>query len=126
MQYAIAGILPYDPVSGYFGGVMAYGEDPQAYNPYTQYVNNLNHRNRQEAQTFAYWDWTPVKGLTAGVDYALNYYNEFDWNAAMPNQAYNFQNQAYGSRVYVGPNAPISNSTYTGYKTLLNARLNYH
>ena len=27
MQYAIAGITPYDPTTGYFGGVMAYGED---------------------------------------------------------------------------------------------------
>src|ERR1700730_3567640 len=35
MQYAIAGLTPYDPVSGYYGGVMAYNEDPQAYNPYT-------------------------------------------------------------------------------------------
>ena len=42
MQYAIAGILPYDPATGYYGGVMAYGEDPQAYNPYTLYINNLN------------------------------------------------------------------------------------
>ncbi len=33
MQYAIAGITPYDPASNKFGGVMAYGEDPQAYNP---------------------------------------------------------------------------------------------
>jgi len=33
MQFAIAGILPYDPKTGYYGGVMAYGEDPQAYNP---------------------------------------------------------------------------------------------
>ena len=65
-----------------------------------------------------------MKGLTGGIDYALNYYNEFDWNAPMPNQAYNFQTQSYGSRVYVGPNAGISNATYTGYKTLLNARLN--
>lgn len=40
MQYAISGILPYDPKTGYYGGVMAYGEDPQAYNPYTLYINN--------------------------------------------------------------------------------------
>ena len=26
MQYAIAGITPYDPKTGYYGGVMAYGE----------------------------------------------------------------------------------------------------
>ena len=39
MQYAIAGITPYDPETGLYGGVMAYGEDPQAYNPYSQYLN---------------------------------------------------------------------------------------
>lgn len=125
MQYAIAGITPYDPVSGKFGGVMAYGEDPQAYNPYTLYVNNLNHRDRQEAYTTMYWDWSPIKGLTARVDYSLTYYNQFDWSANMPNQAYNFQNESYGSRVYVGPNAGVSNATRTGYKTLMDGRLNY-
>ena len=125
MQYAIAGLTPYDPVTGYFGGVMAYGEDPQAYNPYTVYTNTLNRQNRQEANVQMYWDWTPVKGLTGTVDYTLNYYNQFGWNANMPNQAYNFQTGAFGSRVYVGPNAGVSNSTFTGYKTMLNGRLNY-
>lgn len=126
MQYAIAGITPYDPVSGHYGGVMAYNEDPQAYNPYTLYQNQLNYRNRQEAYTSMYWDWTPVKGLTARVDYSLNYYNQFAYNASIPNQAFNFQTNAYGSRVYVGQNAGISNNTNTGYKTILNGRLNYH
>jgi TonB-linked SusC/RagA family outer membrane protein len=126
MQYAIAGITPYDPVSGYFGGVMAYGEDPQAYNPYTVYINSPNRQNRQEANTSMYWDWTPIKGLTAGLDYGLNYYNQFNVSAPMPNQAYNFQTQAYGSRVYVGANAGVNNQTFTGYKTLMDARLNYH
>ena len=126
MQYAIAGITPYDPVTGYYGGVMAYGEDPQAYNPYTVYKNTLNHQNRQEANVFLYWDWTPVKGLTGTIDYGLQYYNQFQWNANMPNQAYNFQIGAFGSRVYVGPNAGVSNTTFTGYKTIMNAKLNYH
>lgn len=126
MQYAIAGILPYDPKSGYYGGVMAYGEDPQAYNPYTLYVNNLIRQKRQEAQVNAYYDWTPVKGLTATVEYALNYFNQFQWTANMPNQAYNFQQRAFGSRVYVGPNAGVANATNTGYKTLMTGRLNYH
>ena len=125
MQYAIAGLLPYDPKTGYFGGVMAYGEDPQAYNPYTLYVNNLNKTARQELNTSMYYDWAPVKGLTARVDYALNYYNQFRSAAPTPNQAYNFQTSSFGSRVYVGANAGISNQTNTGYKTLLNARLNY-
>jgi TonB-linked SusC/RagA family outer membrane protein len=126
MQYAIAGITPYDPVSGQFGGVMAYGEDPQAYNPYTLYVNSLNRQTRQELNATGYIDWTPVKGLTATLDYNLIYYNMFGYNAAMPNTAFNFQTNSPGSRVYVGANAGISNNTWTGYKTLMNARLNYH
>lgn len=126
MQYAIPGILPYDPTTGYYGGVMAYNEDPQAYNPYTLYINNLTRRNRQEANTTMYLDWSPIPGLTARVDYALNYYNQFSWNANMPNRSYNFQTQAFGSRVYVGPNAGISNATNTGHKTMLNGRLSYN
>jgi TonB-linked SusC/RagA family outer membrane protein len=126
MQFAIPGILPYDPVTGYYGGVMAYNEDPQAYNPYTLYVNQLNRQNRQEANANMYIDWTPIKGLTARLDYALNYFNQFRWNAATPNQSYNFQTNSFGSRVYVGANAGVGNFTNTGYKTLLNGRLNYN
>jgi TonB-linked SusC/RagA family outer membrane protein len=126
MQYAIAGILPYDPNTDKYGGVMAYGEDPQAYNPYTLYVNSPNRQSRQEANAMMYWDWTPIKGLTGTLDYSLNYYNQFAYNANMPNQAFNFQTGTFGSRVYVGPNAGISNTTLTGYKTMMNARLNYH
>ena len=126
MRYAIAGITPYDPVTGYFGGAMAYGEDPQSYNPYTDYINQLTHRNRQEANTSIYGDWTPLKGLTARIDYGLNYYNQFQWSAYTPNQAYNFQSNSLGTRVTVGANTPITNATSTGYKTQLNGSLNYH
>jgi len=126
LQYAIAGTLPYDPVTGNYGGVMAYNEDPQAYNPYTVYVNNLNRQNRQEANTMMYLDWTPIAGLTARVDYALNYYNQFRWSANMPNQSYNFQTNTFGSRLFVAPNAGIGNFTNTGYKTMLTGRLNYN
>ncbi|GHN02538.1 SusC/RagA family TonB-linked outer membrane protein [Cytophagales bacterium WSM2-2] len=125
MQYAIAGITPFDPVSGNFGGAMAYGENVQAYNPYTQYVNRLNHQNRQEVYPQIYFDWTPIKGLTAGAVYNMNYYNQFTWNADTPNQAYNFQTNSLGSRVYVASNAGITNTTNTGFKTQLNGRLNY-
>ncbi|MCX6237387.1 MAG: TonB-dependent receptor [Bacteroidia bacterium] len=126
MQYAISGITPYDPATGNYGGVMAYSEDPQAFNPYTNYINNLNYQNRQEANTSIYGDWKPLKGLTARVDYALNYYNQFQYSAPIPNQAFNFQTNSFGSRVYVGTNAGISNATNTGYKTQLNGSLNYH
>lgn len=125
MQYAIAGITPYDPVSGNYGGVMAYSEDPQAYNPYTLYINNLNNMNRQEVNPNIYFDWSPVKGLTARVDYAINYYNQFRYTAAIPNRAFNFQTNSFGSRVYVGDNAGVANYTNTGYKTQLTSRLMY-
>ncbi|MGX5817133.1 SusC/RagA family TonB-linked outer membrane protein [Chitinophaga lutea] len=125
LQYAIAGILPYDPKTGYYGGVMAYGEDAQAYNPYTVYQNMLNRQNRQEANTTAYLDWSPIEGLTARLDYSLNYYNQFRWNANNPNRAFNFQTNSFGTRIYVAENAGVNNYTTTGYKTLLNGRLNY-
>lgn len=126
MQYAIAGILPYDPVTGNYGGVMAYNEDAQAYNPYTVYVNQLTRQNRQEANGNIYYDWSPLRGLTARVDYALNFYNQFGWNANMPNNAYNFQSNSFNGRVYVGPNAGVSNNTSTGNKTMLTGRLTYN
>ncbi|MBK1442024.1 TonB-dependent receptor [Parapedobacter sp. ISTM3] len=126
LQYAIAGITPYDPVSGYYGGVMAYNEDPQAYNPYTVYQNMLNRNNRQETNANVFLEWEFFEGLKAKVDGSLNYYNQFSWSANMPNTAYNFQGNRFGSRVYVGNNAGVSNATATGYKTLLNAQLNYN
>lgn len=126
LRYAIAGITPYDPVTGKFGGVMAYNEDPQAFNPYTTFTNALNKQNRQEANGNVYMDWSPIKGLTGRVDYSLNYYNQFRYNAATPNTAWNFQTGLPGSRIYVGDNAGIGNFTNTGYKTMLNGSLNYH
>jgi TonB-linked SusC/RagA family outer membrane protein len=126
LQYAIAGITPYDPVTGYFGGTMAYGEDAQAYNIYTYMVNNLNHQDRQEANANMYFEWTFLKGLTAHIDYSLKYYNQFRWTANTPNRAYNFQTDAFGSRVYVGEDAGVGNYTNTGYKTQLHGRLNYN
>ena len=125
LQYAISGITHYDPVSGYYGGVMAYGEDAQAFNPYTYMVNNLNRYNRQEVVPSAYLDWTIIKGLTARVDYTLNYFNQFNYSANTPNRSFNFQTGTFGSRVYVGDNAGVSNNTRTGYKTRLSGRLNY-
>ena len=126
MQYAIAGITPYDPERDLYGGVMAYNEDPQAFNPYATYKLSPNHYNRQEVNPSIYWDWTPVKGLTGRIDYTLNYYNQFYWNASIPAVAYNFQTDSYGSRTYVGSNAGVSNTTTTGYKTQLSGRLNYN
>ena len=125
MQYAVAGITPYDPVTGYYGGAMAIGEDLQASNPYTIFINQLNRRNRQDGTALAYLTWTPLNGLSATVDYNIFYYNQFDWNADIPNRAYNFQTNSFLTRIYVQDNAGINNTTNTGHKTLMDFKLNY-
>ncbi len=125
MRFAIAGITPYDPATGRYGGVMAYGEDPMAANPYNSYTTRLTPQNRQEANTGVYLDWMPLKGLTARVDYGISYYNDFRYEANMPSRAYNFQTDSYGSRYYTDNNAGITNWTNTGHKTQFSGRLNY-
>lgn len=126
MVSAVAGIYPYDSSLGVYGGVMAVGEDPVAFNPYEFFTNRLKNRDRQELNGAIYLDWTPVKGLTARIDYAMRYNNQFEKQANMPSRAYNFQTDDYGSRWFVNENAPISNTTKTDFKTLMNMRLNYN
>lgn len=127
IQYAIAGMYPYDPVSGRWGGVMAYGEDLQAYHPLSRMTNELVNVDRQEANGNIYLDWTPIKGLTARVDFAVSYYNQFTKKAFMPTGfAYNFQTGEDVNRAYVGDNTGISNSTLNGYKMLSTAQLRYN
>jgi TonB-linked SusC/RagA family outer membrane protein len=120
-----AGVTPYDPETGYYGGVMAYGEDMQVGNPYAFKENSRTNRNRQEALGSMFLDWKPVKGLSAHLEYALKYYNQFDYAADIPVRAYNFQVGAYGARTYIGEDAGVTNETLTGYKTHLNGRLDY-
>ncbi|KAA6301640.1 MAG: TonB-dependent receptor SusC [Candidatus Ordinivivax streblomastigis] len=126
MQSAIAGIYPYDPELDVYGGVMAVGEDGTAYNPLEYFSNHLKNKDRQELNGSFYLDWQPLKGLIARVDYGLRYYNQFEKEADTPNRAYNFQTEEFTYRWYVAQNAGITNRTTTGYKTLLNARLNYN
>ena len=125
IQYAIAGITPYDPQTGKYGGVMAYGEDPQAMNPLANYTNNINKKDRQELNSSAYIDWEPITGLHGRLEYGIKYYNEFTQSYQIPVKGYNFQT-GNDTRVYYGENAGIYNNTWTGYKTQLNGRLNYN
>lgn len=126
MQYAVAGIYPYDEETGRWGGVMAYGEDLQAYHPLSKMVNELINVDRQEANGNIYLDWTPIKGLTGRVDFSVRYYNEFTKTAKMPTgYAYNFQTGEDVNREYVGSNAGVSNRTANGYKLLSTAQLRY-
>lgn len=125
MQYAIAGITPYDPEIDAYGGVMAIGEDPTAFNPLEYFNNHLKNKDEQQLNGSMYLDWEPIKGLHARVDYSLRYTNSFEKQADNPNQAYNFQTEQY-TKWYVNESAGISNRSETAYKTLLNARLNYN
>jgi TonB-linked SusC/RagA family outer membrane protein len=127
MQYAISGILPYDPATGRFGGAMAYGEDIQAYNPYSRFFEGRGPKQtRQQLNGQMYLSWNMLKGLTARVDYSLRYTDYFSKTAEIPTGwAYNFQTGQDIGRSYVGDNAGVSNSQTTMYKTQLNGRLNY-
>lgn len=127
MQSAIAGIYPYDPILDVYGGVMAIGEDPTAFNPLEYFTNRLKKEDRQELNGSFYIDWSPFKGLVARIDYNLRYYNQFKKEADKPNQAYNFQKGEYmPNKWYVSEDAPVKDESKSGYKTLLNARLNYN
>jgi TonB-linked SusC/RagA family outer membrane protein len=124
---AVAGITPYDPVTGYFGGYMARNEGDQVYNPYVEMMNMQNHQDRQEVMPMMYFDWTFLKGLTAHIEYSINYYNQFRWRANMPAGKYNFQTGSFligGS--WIPEDAPVQNWTRTGYKTQSQARLTYN
>lgn len=126
MQYAVAGVTPYDPVTGRYGGVMAYGEDIQAFNPYAFFDSRKPKQTRQQVNGSLYIDWNVFKGFTAHLDYALSYNNYFQKRADMPTgAAYNFQKDSDIGRYYVGYDAGVSNDNTTSYKTQLNARLNY-
>lgn len=127
MQSAIAGVYPYDPILGVYGGVMAAGENSTAFNPLEYFTNHLKKQDRQELNGTFYLEWQPFKGLSARVDYSLRYYNQFEKQADMPNQAYNFQTGDFiPDKWYVSENAGVTDKTWSGYKTLLNARMNYN
>ncbi|MDR0572515.1 MAG: TonB-dependent receptor [Tannerella sp.] len=122
---SVAGITPYDPVTGYFGGKMAYNENLLAFNPYQSFTNVYNRQNRQEVNPSIYIEWFPIQGLKTQIDYTINYYNQFRVNANNPARAYDFQNEMMTDRWFIPESAPVNNYTNTGYKTQLNGLLNY-
>lgn len=126
MQYAIAGITPYDPVTGRYGGAMAYGEDILAYNPYAYFNNQVPKQTVQQVNGNMFLDWTIFKGFTAHVDYSLSYNHSFKKQADMPTGlAYNFQTGEDIGRYYVADDAKIQDDYTTSYKTQLNVRADY-
>ena len=124
---AVAGITPYDPITGYYGGWMARNEGDQVYNPYVEMINIRNHQDRQEIMPMMFFDWTFVKGLTAHLEYSINYYNQFRKRADTPTGKYDFQKERFQTgSAWVSDDAPVQNWTATGYKTQSQARLNYN
>ena len=126
MQYAVAGVTPYDPVTDRYGGVMAYGEDIQAYNPYAFFDSRNPKQTRQQLNGSIYLDWNVFKGFTAHIDYALSFSNYFQKRADTPTgAAYDFQTGKDIGRYYVADNVGVSDNNTTNYKTQLNGRLQY-
>lgn len=123
---AVAGIYPYDPETGHYGGPMAYGEMAEAFNPLCLYENSVKKENRQELNGQAYLEWTtPLKGLTARIDYSLRYYNQYYKDAPTPVRSYDFQRDDYRELWYILPSVGVTDRNNNGYKTLWNFRLNY-
>lgn len=122
---AVAGIYPYDPETGRYGGPMAYGEFASAFNPLCVYNNSVKRENRQEFNGQAYLEWNVFKGFTARLDYSLRYYNQYYKDAPMPVQSYDFQRDEYKELWYVLPSVGVTDRNANGYKTLWNFRLNY-
>lgn len=122
---AVAGIYPYDAATDRYGGPMAYGELPEAFNALAVYENSIKRQNRQELNGAASLEWTPLKGLTARLDYSLRYYNQYYKDAPVPTPSYNFQTDSQKDLWYVQPSVGVEDRNQNGYKTLMNFRLNY-
>ena len=125
-MHSVAGVTPYDPETGRYGGAMAYGEDILAFNPYAIFLNAKNTETVQQMNGNLFMDWKVFKGFTAHVDYSLSYHHSFKKQASMPTgKAYNFQSESEIGRYWVPDEAPIKNDYATNYKTQFNARANY-
>ena len=122
---AIAGIYPYDSKTGTYGGPMAYGELPEAFNALAVYKNSVKRENRQELNGSAFIAFKPFRGFTARLDYSLRYYNQYYKDAPTPTQSYNYQTDSYKDLWYVAENSGVTDTNKNGYKTLMNFRLNY-
>ncbi len=125
LQYAIAGITPYDEASGRYGGTMAYGEDVSTINPLAVYKNSTTTREKKQMKFSTFLSYKPIKDLTLRGDFNLLYNNEFVSKAATPVKAYNFQTGSDIDYWYIPENEGVTNNTAEGYKTQWNIRAVY-
>ena len=125
LQTAIAGMTPYDPVTGRYGGTMAYGENIAIINPFAVFENCVSSYDRHIANVTGIINWTPIKYLTLRADYFLNYYNYIYSSANTPVQAYNFQTNRDIDHWYVPSTEGVHHNTENGYKTMCTTRATY-
>ena len=119
-----AGILPKHPVTGEYGGAMAYGEDGLANNPLAKYEAFHNERERKDFNGLAYLEWKPLGFLQFRADYGLTYRNDFVKSWSMPTVLQNFQT-GLPSYEMVSKNAGITDYTAERTKTILNLHAIY-
>jgi TonB-linked SusC/RagA family outer membrane protein len=125
LTVAISGLLPYNPNTKQYGGAMAYGEASNADNLYAEIMGRHNLVQRQEFNGDIYGAWTPIKGLTARVDYALHYYNQFNKSYTdLGVDLYNFQTGGTVFNLFPAT-ANLGNSSAQGYKTQAQAKIDY-
>lgn len=125
LQYAIAGITPYDPESGNYGGTMAYGEDVSTINPLALYENSISENRKKQMNISGSISWKPIPALTIQAEGGLLYNNSFLKKAAHPVQAYNFQTGSYLDYWYIPSNEGVTNNTSESYKTQWDVRATY-
>ncbi len=117
---AVAGILPKHPVTGEYGGAMAYGEDILANNLLARYDVANNKLSRKDFNGFGFFEWSPVEFLQFKADYGLTYQNDFTKSWDMPTVLQNFQTGQPGYEL-VPTSAGVKDYTRERYKTIFDA-----
>lgn len=125
LQYAIAGITPYDDETGRYGGAMAYGEDVSIINPLALYSNDISEKQSKKLNAGTSLKWQPLQGLTLQVGAGLIYANDFMKKAAQSVQAFNFQTETDIDYWYIPANEGVYNNTSETVKAQWDLRANY-
>lgn len=125
MVRTVAGILPQHPVTGEYGGAMAYGEDILASNLLAKYSINNNKLERKDFNGMAFLEWRPVSFLQFRADYGLTYRNDFTKSWSMPTILQNFQTGLAGYET-VTKSTGITDYTRERTKTILNLHAIYN
>lgn len=108
---------------GRYGGHMAYMENNLSRNQYANLMNSHNEIAEQQFIGKYYGEWEPLKGLTAHIDYSLNYINRFNKSYSVPFIRWNLQTDE--PLDVITSNGSISNSFNNSYKTLLQGFLSF-